>query len=540
MLRLARGLAVFLAATATLFDNEFFIIDDQTMSRNQDVLQIELPAELGGLSVNYEATIVDNIAASLNAEHNLYVFRDDFGQNWGGLNEKWVQGNGGTYYYILPTGDLLQWTGSFASSTLLARLDTSFYANPELLTTAEPIDVSVYLSGNVLTIDPSSQFSGQFEVELSSTVDGVSSAHTFSVNVVNSAPQLASVDNQTMLVGGEQLIIDLAAIDADGDLLVYEVRVEGSLAAGIMAEHNLYEIAGRDDYALNWGGQNEKWLQGDEGWYFLLPDGTLNLWNGSFESSTQLADFSIDVYDDPQILLSGTAPDVSAEVINGQLVITTGSQTGSFGIEVIVSDGITSVSTLFSLEVTNEVPELAIPDQTATSDTPIEIALPMVDADGHAISYTVEVLGDELSALDNEHGFWSDGNYYDNYLGQNERWVRDADNQWHYLLPNGDLHRWDGSFNTSPLVSYLGSEVYDDPSLLTDPQPAPVTVSIENGILIITAAEGYVGDLQIRVTASDGYEEVSTTFSVAVVEATEDDEFESVDSVYSEWELLEV
>ena len=238
--------------------------------------------------------------------------------------------------------------------------------------------------------------------------------------------------------------------------------------------------------------------------------------------------------------MSGTAPDVSAEVINGQLVITTGSQTGSFGIEVIVSDGITSVSTLFSLEVTNEVPELAIPDQTATSDTPIEIALPMVDADGHAISYTVEVLGDELSALDNEHGFWSDGNYYDNYLGQNERWVRDADNQWHYLLPNGDLHRWDGSFNTSPLVSYLGSEVYDDPSLLTDPQPAPVTVSIENGILIITAAEGYVGDLQIRVTASDGYEEVSTTFSVAVVEATEDDEFESVDSVYSEWELLEV
>ena len=150
------------------------------------------------------------------------------------------------------------------------------------------------------------------------------------------------------------------------------------------------------------------------------------------------------------------------------------------------------------------------------------------------------MVGDELSVLNGEHGFWSGGNYYDNYLGQNERWIRDVGNQWHYLLPNGELHRWDGSFDASPLIASLASEVYDDPSLLTDPQPVPVAASIVDGVLIITPAEGYVGEVQIRVIASDGFSETSTTFQVNVVAADGDDEFESVDEVYADWDMLEV
>jgi hypothetical protein len=112
--------------------------------------------------------------------------------------------------------------------------------------------------------------------------------------------------------------------------------------------------------------------------------------------------------------------------------------------------------------------------------------------------------------------------------------------EWHYILPNGELHRWDESFEASPLIADLRAEIYDDPTLLTDPQAPSVTASIENGVLIIKAAEGYVGEIQIRVTTSDGYSEVSTTFSVSVVADTEDDDFGSVDNVYSEWDLLEV
>jgi hypothetical protein len=451
-----------------------------------------------------------------------------------------LQGNGGDYFYVLPSGDFLQWTGSFGSSTLLATLDTSFYTDPALLTTAEPIDVEISVSGNILTINPSESFSGEFEVELTATIGDIASAQTFDVNVMNSAPQVAVINDQSLLVGSSQLIVDLIVNDADGDALVYEIRVEGLLASAIMAEHNLYEADGVDNYAINWGGQNEKWLRGDDGWYFLLPNGTLNQWSGSFESSSQLATFSTDVYDDPQILLTGTDSGITAEVIDGQLVISFEGQPGVFEIKVIVFDGFDSDSTSFSLEVTNTVPELTFSDQSATSGVPLEIALPAVDADGQTMVYTVEVLGDELSALDNEHGFWSDGNYYDNYLGLNERWIRDASNQWHYLLSGGGLYRWNNSFDASPLIASLDSEVYDDPSLLTNPQPAQVTASIENGVLIIAAAEGYVGNVQIRVTASDGFAETATTFQVNVVAVADDDEFESVDSVYSDWELLEV
>lgn len=354
----------------------------------------------------------------------------------------------------------------------------------------------------------------------------------------NTAPAISQIDDQTVLVGETELIVPLNASDADGDSLEYDVVVAGSLAGEIMAEHDLHTIDGVGDYALNWGGQNEKWLQGNNGWYFLLPDGSLNEWDSSFEDSTQLAMLSVNVYDDPQLLLNRVAPDILAELVDGQLVISSGSQTGTINIEVIVSDGIESASTSFNVDVTNIAPELNIADQEATSGVPLEVALPTVDADGQAITYTVEVLGDELSALDNEHGFWSGGNYYDNYLGQNERWIRDADNQWFYLLPNGQLHQWNDSFDASPLIASLDSEVYDDPSLLTDPQAVPVTASIEDGILIVTAAEEYVGNVQIRITASDGFEEVATTLNVNV--AADDHDFESVDDVYADWDLLEV
>ncbi len=356
----------------------------------------------------------------------------------------------------------------------------------------------------------------------------------------NSAPVISEIEDQAVLVGETQLIIDLNASDANGDALEYEVVVAGSLAGEIMAEHDLHTIDGVSDYAINWGGQSEKWLQGNNGWYFLLPDGSLNEWDSSFENSTQLAMFSADVYDDPQLLLNGTSPDISTEIVDGQLVITSGTQTGAVGIEVTVSDGPESASVSFNVEVTNTAPEVSIADQNATSGVPFEIALPAVDSDGQAITYTIEVLGDELSALDNVHGFWSGGNYYDNYLGQNERWIRDADNQWFYLLPNGELHQWNDSFDASPLIASLDSEVYDDPSLLTDPQAVPVTASIDGGILIVTTAEGYVGDVQIRVTASDGFDEVATTFHVYVAADADDDDFESVDDVYAEWDLLEV
>ncbi len=509
---------------------EPLVIGDQLMSRADGLLEIELPGQIDGQPAEYDAVIIENVAAALNAEHGLYVFSDDFALNWGGQNEKWLQGDD-NYFYLLPGGEVFEWGGSFESSTPLATLGESYYDNPELLATAEPLDATVMLSesesGQTLTIDPADSFVGSFLVRLTTSFGGESTVEVFEVTVANQTPEIAGLPNTALLVG-EAVLIDLSASDVDGDLLSFDVQVTGSPASQAMTEHHLHEAPGVEDFALNWGGQNEKWLQGDLGWYFLLPDGSLNQWGGSFESSTQLAQLTIAEYDNPHLLLNAVAPDVDAAIIDGQLQLTAGSQTGSFQIEVLVSDGAETASTTFNLDVTNSEPTLSIGDQIAVAGVPLLIELPTVDADGHAIEYTVEVIGDELSALDAEHGFWADGDYFTNYLGQNERWIRDADNAWHYLLPGGDLYRWEGSFESSTLIAELGSSVYDDPSLLTDPEPADVVASIEAGVLSISAAAGYSGTVQIRVIASDGFASVESTFLVDV-QADED-----VDAAFSD------
>jgi hypothetical protein len=506
------------------------VIGDQLMSRTDDLLEISLPGQIDGQPAEYSAAIIENVAAALNAGHGLYVFSDDYALNWGGQNEKWLQGDD-NYFYLLPGGAVFEWGGSFESSTYLATLGESYYENPALLATAEPLAAAIMLgetgSGQTLTIDPADSFVGSLHIRLTTTFGGEAIEEVFEVTVANQAPEIGTIPDASLLVG-EDVLIDLSASDADGDSLSFEIEVIGSPASQAMAEHHLHEAPGVDNFALNWGGQNEKWLQGDAGWYFLLPDGSLNQWGGSFESSTQLAQLSIAEYDNPHLLLNAEVPDVEAAVVGGQLLLTAGSQTGAFQIEVTVSDGADSNTTIFNLDVTNTDPLLNIADQVSVAGVPLQIVLPTVDADGHEVAYSVEVIGDELSALDAEHGFWSGGDYFTNYLGQNERWIRDADNAWHYLLPSGELYRWEGSFGTSTLMAELSSSVYDDPSLLTDPQPVAVVANVEGGVLTISADTSYSGAVHVRVIASDGHASVETTFLI-VIQADED-----VDAAFSD------
>lgn len=512
------------SATVTLLDNEFAVIGDQTMSRNTDTLEIELPSELSGQSVNYEAAITENLVAGLQAEHQLHVQWDDFGLNWGGHNEKWVRGDEG-YYYILPSAELYLWSGSFETSTRLAGLEDRYYNDPTLIINAESVAASVSMNDSTLVIDPEADFTGSFEVQLTATSGGVESLQTFMVTVQNSGPSIEPIDDQTVSISG-QLVLDLGISDPDGDELTIEVNVAGSLAAQLRDEFGLVAVESLNNWGENWGGQGDKWLQGNDGdWFFLLPDGSLNQWTGSFETSTQLGIVGTEYYNDPQLLLDANSAPVAAEIVNGQLVISPQGQTGTFEIEVIVSDGELSASTQFALDVTNSSPELSIEDQTLVSGGSIQLQLPAVDADGHALEYTIEIPGDELSQLDAEHGFWSEGEYWTNYLGNSERWIRDADNVWHYLLPTGELFRWEGSFESSTLVASLDPEVYDDPSLLTDPAPSEITVDIDgNGQLTIAVPSGFTGDVQIQVTVSDGFTEVSTEFFVYVPAMDETDE----------------
>jgi hypothetical protein len=39
-------------------------------------------------------------------------------------------------------------------------------------------------------------------------------------------------------------------------------------------------------FAQNYGGQNEKWLTGSAGMYFIKPDGSFYLWDGTLHQAT--------------------------------------------------------------------------------------------------------------------------------------------------------------------------------------------------------------------------------------------------------------
>lgn len=106
--------------------------------------------------------------------------------NWGGLNEKWMLGNGG-WYYILPNGKLYQWLGgSVYNATLIDQVTPTAYVNPALLYDAAVNNANATLSvvGNVLTVDPQDSFVGKiFVTARVSDGNGGSDMKSFFVSV---------------------------------------------------------------------------------------------------------------------------------------------------------------------------------------------------------------------------------------------------------------------------------------------------------------------------------------------------------------------
>src|SRR5262249_26076512 len=75
------------------------------------------------------------------------------------------------------------------------------------------------------------------------------------------------------------------------------------------------------DLYLNWGGKNDKWLRNASAWYFLLPDGSLYLWDGSSQATgTLVAQVGTAVYADPSLLYDALAAGPDLRDIQGSLL----------------------------------------------------------------------------------------------------------------------------------------------------------------------------------------------------------------------------
>ena len=150
--------------------------------------------------------------------------------------------------------------------------------------------------------------------------------------------------------------------------------------------------------------------------------------------------------------------------------------------------------------------------------------LPVSNADGKPVTYTVAVVTDQQRAyvLDQRLGLtapdWvrAHGYYEGTHLRQHERYVRGANGVWHYLLPNGEFHSGDGSKTTM-----LSPRFHEDPRLLAEAadgglSPPPMPARVEGNRVTLEPAAGYLGSAWVTVTADDGHEQVAETLAVVV------------------------
>ncbi|OHB69193.1 MAG: hypothetical protein A2V70_02155 [Planctomycetes bacterium RBG_13_63_9] len=521
-------------------------IADQTMHHATDRLTVSLDAtDAEGDPIVFSVEVFSQ-AHELDQQLGLYVdqarLTNNYYYNYFGHGEKHILGTGGTGYFILPNGEFHRWAGSIAASPLIATLNTGYHADPSLLYNASPPgDIPVSLSidqvGDVLTIDPDTDYVGTFALKVTASDGTSSSSQHFSVTVTNQAPTLAPITDRTMSHRADQLQVALQVSNPDGDPLSYTATahdLEGNLAYQLDQELGLYADQARltNNYYYNYFGYGEKHILGAGGTgYFILPNGQFYRWDGSIAHSTHIATLDPSYHADPTTLCEAEPGGASIPAwVSGSTLTVDPPEgfTGDVHVTVTVSDGIASDTESFVVHVANQAPTLAaIADQTISQTTDqLQVALQVVDPDGDPLSYTTTALGLEENLayqLDQELGLYADqarltNNYYYNYFGHGEKHILGTGGAGYFILPNGQFYRWGGSIAGSTYIATLDPSHHANPATLYEAQRGGFSVpaSVSGSTLTVDPPEGFTGDIEVRVTVSDGIASDTESFMVHV------------------------
>jgi hypothetical protein len=404
-------------------------IPDQTVAAGQSLTLTLQGSGPAGLTLTYSAS-EDTLAYHLKSTLGLYT-AGNYYTNWGGAGEQWVQGTGGVWYYILPSGAFYQWSGSGLTGTFIAQLDPSYNANPSLLVNAQPGQgqATVSLSGAQLTITPNAGFTGLLYVTATVSDGQGTASQMFQLTVTGLT--LAPIPDQTV-AAGQSLTLTLQGSDPDGDTLTYSASVD-SLAYYFQSTLGLYESSA--GFYTNVYGGGEQWVQGSGGvWYYILPSGGFYKWSG----------------------------------VSGQL-------TGTF---------------------------VAQLDPNFNTDPAL-----LTDAQDETVAYYFR----------RTLGLYTNGNYFTNWGGRNEKWIQGTGGVWYFITPDGSLYQWDGSSTASGSLVAQFSPAYNvDPTLLTNAPQYPATLAVSGASLTITPNAGFTGVFYVTATVSDGSASASQAFKVSV------------------------
>ncbi|MCI0682005.1 MAG: S8 family serine peptidase [Gemmataceae bacterium] len=413
-----------------------------------------------GDPITFAARIVggDNSLYTLRQQLGLTYLGDYYLNAWG-HNEKWLGGASDQWYCLLPNGELRRWAGTMsatlASANLVATVSAACYADPSLLWNAQP--------------------------------SGTPAA--------------------TLTLTGNQLTLHAGA----GYVGTFQVEVTAS-----DGPHNVTRT-----FRVTVANQAPVWT--------TIANQTL-----ARTEDQRTVTFTVS---DPE----GDALTVSAAASPGGAVLSIhGNQltidpadgyVGSFTVFVTAGDGINSSTISFNVEVANAAPTLDVPaNLTIRRNRKGFVWLATGDADGDRLTFTARMLPSNYLAyqLDRQLRLTYQGSYFRNSFGLKEKWVATVDPQghedWYCILPNGDLRRHGGTLmatlDSTNLVAKLGRAYYLKPQLLWNARwrttPA-VKLAVNGNLLTIAPPRGYVGQLFVEVSVSDGY---TTTRKVIGVRVT--------------------
>lgn len=508
-------------ASLLLHDNDFALTGPQTVPAGINHFQIDLPAaDVDGRSMTYQIAATDNETWLLDQQYDFWLM-EQYHENWGGLNERWIRGNGQDYFYLLPDGQLFHWQGSFEHSLLLAELPADVYADPALL-----IDVTAPLQaeiqGTTLVLNAAESEASIVNLVLTKSNGLLTATETIPVELVahsNSAPVIDPISDVTADHSTPEIVVPISASDVDGDALTFYAEILGSVFEQLDQQYG-FESDG--NYFDNWGGQSERWIratQGDTEWFFLLPDGSLNEWGGSFATSNLIADLSPETYNSPALLTNPTATDASIAIDGTNIVIQPAAGfVGQFSVRVTAADSFVQTFTEFDVVLTNTAPDLQGPDllQLPAGGT-VNASLTATDSNGDALTWSAEVVGTQLDQLRSTLQLQPTNNFYTDWAGRMEKWIQNAQGDWFYLLSDGTFWRWEGSFESSSLLASLDSAVYDDPQLLLTPSVIEVSLTLTDGQLTVTATGDVPDEFDVLISVSDGLTNVTKLIRVQLI-----------------------
>lgn len=230
----------------------------------------------------------------------------------------------------------------------------------------------------------------------------------------------------------------------------------------------------------NWGGRGEKWFRGgeDKTWHFITPDGNIYRWTTPGKAEGKLvATVSPSFHENLTSLTSAadTRLTPAAGVVmelqdgsrfeftsksSGRLIAPNGSVVEYSNVKAQwtrVTDGppFTPIQWAVALR---EAAELQAEDDSMTrSESPDWLGA----SDGHvgfvegkylavyttpAQSGFLEIVGDRVNSaaldVDAKFGFQTTDEVYENWGGKDEKWFRAEDGAWHFVTPDGLIHRW--------------------------------------------------------------------------------------------------